>query len=349
MASAEFRVLYRIFAYAGTVLVILVIAGYILARVMVPHFFKFSKDIKSVTVEKSLEDLVTARFLEGFEGCENLWVDTASMKILLTDLSGHLYELNGMDRSSLQVTRKLKIADLATGVTFGDSTIYVAACKGNTDYWKSTGGHLYRVDMNLTLATEIAGPFPGINGIYYREGGMVYLTSSNFNPFSPEGRVLAIDPARQDWHQTFIEEAGLANGLYFDKVSKKMLLSNTVEGIFEVDETNRTLHPLYYKTAFMEFTDDICTDRQGNLWMTDPGNSTIKVLMAEDSLLVRFKVTGIGQTSSCRIRQEADGEVLYVTELKRKQAPVSELHDGRGLLSVRLDELYALLDEQQAR
>jgi sugar lactone lactonase YvrE len=344
MASKEFKVLYRIFAYAGTILVILVIVGYILAQWLIPHFFEFSNEVKVRQVDLNLDEISSAVFTSGIEGCENLWLDPGSMRVLVTDLTGNISELNGSSRDSLKITNQLKLADFVTGIDVSEQhEIIAAACKGTVDDWKKTGGHLYQIDSSLTTATKIGGPIPSVNGIAFGPEGRLYVTSSNFNAFDPKGQVLSLDFENPIDTKVVIHEAGMANGLYYEHKTGEFLLSNTVEGIFRIYKDSFAFEPVYFKTAFMEYTDDICKDDRGNLWMTDPGNSTVKVLIPGDTLLVRFRIKGIGQTSSCRTRIENGDEIIYITELKQEQAPMSNVNDGRGVLSVKLEELYGYI------
>jgi sugar lactone lactonase YvrE len=88
-----------------------------------------------------------------------------------------------------------------------------------------------------------------------------------------------------------------------------------------------------------ESIDDLCMDAAGRLWMTNPGKSTIKSFDLKTNRLIRYNIEGIGQTSSCRIRREQEGEILYMTELKRSHDPLSKVLDGRGLIAIPLKSL----------
>jgi sugar lactone lactonase YvrE len=142
----------------------------------------------------------------------------------------------------------------------------------------------------------------------------------------------------------YITGAGAANGLYYDARQDKVLFSNTLNGIFEFTPYDNVIKEVYLKMRFMEACDDLCTDISGNIWMTDPGQSTLKMFNPGTGRLVRFSIKGIGQASSCRIRSENGIEMLYISELKQSQKPLSEDYDGRGVLIVPAQSLLKLLE-----
>jgi streptogramin lyase len=346
MAKSEFKVLYRIFAIAGTLLVVAVIAGYIYLRVNSPHFFQFSGELSTTTVDIHIDSLSTAYFLQGMQGCENLWLDDTSFRMYVTDLSGHIYLVDGAGRQSLAILKKKRVGEMAMAAAASKKgELFFTASEVPFDEWIEVGGYLYRSRPDLDSIEKFAGPWPSANGIGIGKSGKVYVTSGNANPFNPEGKIIAVDPANPGREEVVIEEAGTANGFWFEPSGDRFLYSNTVEGVFEVNIETGLVTPVYFKTAFFEFTDDICRDSKGNLWMTDPATSTVKLLIPTDSLLIRFDIKGFGQASSCRTRLEPEGEVLYISEINQKQNIRATDYDGRGVLSVRLEELYGLLDD----
>jgi sugar lactone lactonase YvrE len=144
--------------------------------------------------------------------------------------------------------------------------------------------------------------------------------------------------------EIFIPAAGIANGLFYDDHQHKIFLSSTLDGIYNFSPSEESLNEVYLKLKFMEACDDLCTDISGNVWMTDPGMSTIKIFNPGTNRLVRFVIDGIGQTSSCRIRSENGQEMLFITELKQSQRPASGKFDGRGVLIVPANSLLKLLE-----
>ena len=94
----------------------------------------------------------------------------------------------------------------------------------------------------------------------------------------------------------------------------------------------------------MEGCDDLCTDSGGNIWITDPGQGTVKMFNPGTGRLTRFIIDGIGQASSCRIRVEGGLDVLYITELKSPSASKNESFNGRGVLVVPAQSLIKLLE-----
>lgn len=73
--------------------------------------------------------------------------------------------------------------------------------------------------------------------------------------------------------------------------------------------------------------------------MTDPGDGFLKMYDVPSKTIVRYKISGIGQTSSCRIRDEHGAEIIYVTELKQTRNAMSKVFDGRGLVIIPLESL----------
>jgi len=349
MAHKELKILYRILAILGTLLVIAVIAGYIFIKIRAPHLIRVSKGISDESVHLKMEDLGGVYFYKGMEGCENLYLDTASLKIWVTELSGHIALLEGDLRSDLKLSQRKKIGQMALGITrTRDSLIYLAVSDHKSEDWKKEGGRIVCLDSSLNIIREITGPYPALNGITTDPHGRIYFVSGNFNALKPEGKIYFIEKDQEEyWSDPVLinNNAGMCNGIWYDPFSKKIYFSNSVEGIFALEDTMNRAAAVYTKTRFMELFDDFCFDRKGNLWMTDPGGSTLKVYLPDKKKLVRFLVDGIGQTSSCRIRIEDEGEIIYITELKQKQKPRSEVLDGRGVLSLPLHELMKTIGD----
>jgi sugar lactone lactonase YvrE len=146
--------------------------------------------------------------------------------------------------------------------------------------------------------------------------------------------------------EPFISDAGLANGLFYDHNQDKIFFSNTIGGAYEFTPEENVLKAVYLKMRFMEACDDLCTDISGNIWMTDPGHSTVKMFNPGTSRLTRFIIEGTGQASSCRIRSENGREMLYITELKKSQQPMSDNFNGRGVLIIPAQSLLKFMEPQ---
>lgn len=142
--------------------------------------------------------------------------------------------------------------------------------------------------------------------------------------------------------EMFLQDIGLANGLHYNAQENRIYLSDTLETVSSFIPGEQRLEIVYRKTKYMESTDDICTDRQGNLWISDPFESTLKQYNPKTKQLVRYDIEGIGQTSACGILEEDGEEVLYVTEIKTKRDPMSDVYDGRGLFIVSVNSLTTL-------
>jgi hypothetical protein len=347
MAKTEIRIAYRVLAIIGTIIVLVVIAGYIFLRFNSPYFFKFSNDVEVTEVNVDRQDLEGLFFYGGLNGCENLLLDENSMRLWVTDLSGNLSEYNGQARDGLQLIRQIKLGEMLTGITMGpDSTLLVAVSDGSSEEWMDEGGRIVTIDTLFTSWDYITSNFPSLNGMSMSaEWETLLFSTSNFNPFNPVGSIFMTGRVEGRWEEPAIAipEFGLANGVWYDRYLDRYLLSNTVEGVYVLEKSDVEPRPVYFKTSFLEVTDDLCGDPQGNIWMTDPGNSTLKVLFYKDNKLVRFSIKGIGQTSSCRMRTENGQRILYFTELKQKHNLRSQVFDGRGVFSVPLNELLELI------
>jgi sugar lactone lactonase YvrE len=128
--------------------------------------------------------------------------------------------------------------------------------------------------------------------------------------------------------------------MYFSVRENRLYFSETLSGVYRVDPGSGQAEKVFAKAKTMDFFDDLCQDQAGNLWVADPGSGSLKKYVSGTGELVRFKIRGIGQVSSCRIRIENGEEIIYLTELK--QQPNKMLFgkfDGRGVFSVPLAEL----------
>jgi hypothetical protein len=343
MSKKEIKVAYRVVAIAGTVLVVVVIAAYIFLRLNSPYLFRFSDDIAEIRVKIKRADLPGLKFFGGLQGCENMLLDDNSMRVWVTDLTGNLTELNESIEGDLSISRQVKLGKIVTGITMGpDSTLLVGVSDTTEEGWMKIGGRIVLIDTLFENITSITGNYPSLNGMSMsQKWELLLFASSNFNPFNPAGYVYMTGEVGGIWDDPSVAviDFGLANGVWYDKYFDRFLFSNTVEGVFELKKSDDEPRPVYYKTSFLEITDDLCSDREGNIWMTDPGNSTVKVFFKATNKLVRFSIEGIGQTSSCRIRMENGKPVLYLTELKKKHNLRSMEYDGRGVYSVPVKEL----------
>jgi len=347
MARREIRITYRILAIIGTVIVLVVIAGYVFLRLNSPYLFSFSEEISETRIKIMQEDLPSLKFYGGLRGCENLLLDKNSMRFWVTDLEGYLTEYNGKERSKLEIRRQIKLGEMLTGITAGpDSTLLVAVSEFNSDGWVHKGGRILSIDTLFTLTETITGTYPSLNGIAMSPGwDLLLFSSSNFNPFNPAGAIYMTGFVDGNWEDPAlaIPDFGIANGVYYDRWGDRFIFSNTVEGVYTLHKTDSLPEPVYFKKSFLEITDGLCADPDGNIWMTDPGNGTLKVLLQNKNRIVRFSIKGIGQTSSCRIRMEGSEPVIYFTELKTKQSLRSQEYDGRGVFSVPLKDLMEMM------
>lgn len=336
--NPEVSLLIKIFAIIGFAVIFLLLAGYIFIRIQAPQLLDFSKGITEIRISVRLDSLDGARFITGMNGCENILPEEGEKGVYVSCLDGQIHYLYPDSTGFLRIIKSFKAGNAAMGLSVDkEGSIIAAVCLNSLKEWRAKGGSLFRVSRDFVTMEKISGDFPSMNGICIDSKGNLYFASGNFNIFNPEGtiyRMLYKGDGSFQPPEPFIRNAGLANGLFYDHFQDKIFFSNTLGGVYAFAPEKNVLTPVYLKLRFMEACDDLCSDIGGNLWMTDPGHSTVKMFNPGTNRLIRFVVEGIGQTSSCRIRSENGREMLYITELKTSYQPMSETFDGRGVLVV---------------
>lgn len=346
--NPEVRLLIRILAIIGFALILILLAGYVFIRVRAPQLLEFSKGISELKITVKLDSLKGARFITGINGCENIYPAEGSKEVYVSCLDGNIYDLSPDSSGILGIYKSFKAGNAVTGITADkQGNLLAGVCNNSRKEWRTKGGSIYRISRDLLTMDRLSEDYPSMNGICVDSAGNIYFTSSNFNIFHPEGTIYRMLYQGNGLYQppvAFIEDAGLANGLYYDHFQDKIYFSNTLGGVYEFQPGENVLKAVYLKLRFMEACDDLCTDISGNIWMTDPGNSTVKMFNPGTNRLVRFVIEGIGQTSSCRIRSEEGREMLYITELRKTYEPISDNFDGRGVVVVSAQSLLKLLE-----
>lgn len=336
----------RIIIIIVVVLIVAVVGVFLYVRVSAPHLFRFSDDVREEIITVNFNELKGAHFIEGMKGCENIFLDDTSSRVYVTDLSGYVHLLEGPSWKSMKLVKSKRIGTITLGIDKGPyGYLYLAASEHPLEEWMTKGGAIYRVDQQLNNAVRITDDYSAINGMAFDSRGNLYFASCTFNVLNPDGqiyRMRATVAGSTTPPEVFIDNAGLANGLFYDANENIVYFSNTLEGIFTFRPEKAELRELYYKTRFMEGTDDLCTDRKGRVWAADPGNSFLKMYDPEKRVITRYVVEGIGQTSSCRIRVEKGEEIIYVTELKEVQDLMAQVFNGRGIAIVPLHSLMEL-------
>jgi sugar lactone lactonase YvrE len=295
---------------------------------------------RDVTV--SVDSLAGSRLYDGMSGVENLWLDPDSNRVAACTLSGALHLLDGEKGESLSIVRTLSIDGYFLGIDRGpDGSLYAAVTDARNDgAWIKKGGHVARIADDFSSLVPVTGDFPSINGLAFAGWGDFLFATSNFNFIRPKGSIMAfsINPdGTATKPRAIVYKAGLANGLYYDRRTDRVLYSDTLE-------TVRTLEGavIYRKTSFKEAFDDISVDAQGRIWMTDPARPTIKIYDPKTDTLIRYRIEGFGKASSCRVRTEEGEEFIYISELIAPANPGKEKargkrgYDGRGILRVPL-------------
>ena len=346
----EIKLIVKVLAIVGAVVIILTIGGYIFLKMRAPHFLQFSKNIDEIRVEVSLDTLKDARFVQGMSGCENLLLSPYNSNVYVSCLDGNIYLLSRLAGNEYSVIKSRKPGNQALGMAMGrDRMLYVNVAEGNSEEWTTVGGGIFSFTPDLEIARRVTANYSALNGLACDGSGNLYFTSSNFNYFHPEGKVFRMEAQPDGFGEpvVFLEDAGVSNGLYYSEGEDKIYYSNTLGGVYWFGPEDPQLHETYLKLRFMEACDDLCTDIGGNIWMTDPGYSTVKMYNPGTNRLYRFDIKGIGQTSSCRIRTEDGLEMLYITELKKEQKPMKKEWDGRGVLIVPTRSLIRLVEAAQ--
>ena len=301
-----------------------------------------SSQLKVRTVEADLGNYRGVALVSGMNGCENLYLEQDSLRLYVTDLRGYIHLINGPSRSELKLVKSKMVAgEFALGVGAGpDGSLYVAASEKD---WLKRGGALYRVDRDLEKVEKLTGNMPGINGLTLDPSGNLYLATSNMGFFRPRGAIymIKVDPdGKFTPPKVWAGGRKIVNGMYFSGKENRLYFSETLSGVYRVDPGRGQVEEVFTKAKTMDFFDDLCQDQAGNLWVADPGSGFLKKYISGSRELVRFKIRGIGQVSSCRIRIENGEEIIYLTELKRQpNKMLFGKFDGRGVFSLPLSEL----------
>ena len=346
MKNPFIKLLVRVIAYIGISVTVILLVGYLILMIFSPHMLKFSSGIDVIHINTNLEELPGAAFISVPNGCENIYLDQNSEKIYVTTLEGYIYLLDRNTNDSFAIIKSIHPGAMSLGIDQGpDGNLYVAVSQYEYDGWKHTGGSVYKVDSGLDSAEKITGDYQGINGLAFDKSGNLYFASSNMHILRPKGFIYKMQPEGSDHFaspKVFLKMKELLNGLSFNREWDQLVFSTTVGGVYAFIPGSNLYDVVYMKMKFMEITDDLCTDIGGNIWMSDPGNSTIKMFNPGTKRLTRFYIDDIGQTSSCRIRSENNLEMLYITELKQMQVPTSKIYDGRGILMIPAQSLLGL-------
>lgn len=336
-----------IVAIVAVIVVLIGIGGYVYLRTSSPHLIRRARGVDERIVRVSLEELNNTRFVQGMQAGENLYLDTTSMRAYVTDLNGYVYLLDGHSWNDLEIVKSLKIGNYVLGIDKGpDGWLYVGAGGPNAEDWITQGGAIFKLDMTLEQQVKLTENYPALNGVAFDgEGRCYFATVSKYDFLHPNGEVYMMEIAPDGTlsePQKLLANVGLANGVHYNKQMNRLYLSNTIERVVAFNPGQIAIEEIYLKTKYLEAIDDLCTDSQGNLWMTDPFDGFVKMYDSQNKRLVRYVIDGVGQTSACGIRKEGGEEILYVTEIKTKREPLSENYDGRGVVILPLQSLLQL-------
>jgi sugar lactone lactonase YvrE len=325
--------------------VVILLVGLVAFTFSVPHLVVFSSDTSDRTVELRLKSSDRTVFVLGMVGCENLCLDQHSRALFVTDLTGRVYRVDGPTRALLSVVKSRRIAERnCLGVDIGpDSMIYVGATDGE---WQETGGAIWRVDPDLSRAVKVAITPPGLNGVAFDDSGELFFVTGNMDLVTPDGAIYRVrfDSTRTvGTPEIVIPGLNGGNGLHWNKLIQRMYVTDFT-GVLRTDSAMTAVEQVYRKAKTFEFSDDLCVDSDGRLWIADPGNSFVKMYDPTADTIVRFVIDGLGQASACAIREEDGEEILYVTELKKPgNKLLSNLYDGRGVVSIPVIDLLSRL------
>ncbi|MBN2435799.1 MAG: SMP-30/gluconolactonase/LRE family protein [Spirochaetes bacterium] len=303
------------------------------------HFIRTGKVKTVLEYQVKMEDLKGARFYGDMPACENIYLDENSNRVYVTSLEGYIFLLDGPSGHELSIVKSEHVGGYALGIDrAGDGQLYAAICKETSEkYWKNTGGYIARVSSDLDKVEPLTDEYPAINGLAFDNKGYGYFATSNFSFIFPGGKIMRFlidNNGVLSEPQPYTEDIGLANGLLFSSSQKRLYYSNTLVNAGFISSQNRDNIIVYQKTKMKEAFDDLCLDSDERIWMTDPINHTLKVYDPESDKLIRYKISGFGQASSCRIRMEEGEEILYITELVAPEKNSEKQYNGRGILRV---------------
>jgi sugar lactone lactonase YvrE len=325
----------------------LLLAGYVFIKIRVPQLLEFSKGIEQVQVVATLDSLPDAHFVTGMNGAENLCFMPGGKGFFVTCLDGQIHLVDRDGTGNFKIIRSIQPGTAVTGIcAVSDSLLAVVVCKNPREDWISKGGSVCLMPVTMDTLIRISEDMQAANGICADSHGNLYLASCNFSFLHPKGNIYLLQKTSAGSYSApaplFESNAGLANGIFYDRSQDRIFFSNTIGGTYSFVPGEHSFKPEYLKLEFMEACDDLCTDISGNIWMTDPGNSTVKIFNPGTNRLTRIVVKGMGQTSTCRIRNENGYEIVYLTELKQENQTAQTIFDGKRVLIVPAKDLLGL-------
>ncbi len=283
--------------------------------------------------------------ISGMSGCENLFLDNDSMKIYVTDLSGYLYLVNGETHETMEIVTSIKIGNMGFGIDKGpDGYLYFSASENTSDSCSYGdciyNAAIYRIDMDLELPiTKITNDYRGINGVTFDASGGCYFTSSTLDSSNLQGEVYRMQVTADgavSSPEVFLADAGYANGLYYDSNQELIYFSQSSQArnVFTFSPSNPSLQEVVSVLA-----DDLCTDKSGRVWISC--GSGLRMYDPNNEIATNYTIEGLGNVSSCRIREEDGKEFIYITEIDKPLQPLTTF-DGRGIAVIPLDSLLQL-------
>jgi len=297
----------------------------------------------SETRKLNMNEISSLQFLQGMHGAENIYLDTSSPSIYVTDLSGTIYLVEESKDGKLFISASIDFGELATGIIEGkDGFLYAGGSRyPEKDYLREKGGSVFRIDKELNRYEILYSAYRGINGLATDSNGHLYFTTGNLKFLSPKGAVykMSYDPGQNTYGSPFkiIDRLGSANGLYYSEYYDALIITETFSGVSKIDLSSNTAAPLLNKSKMVEGFDDVTVDSKGRIWVAEPVGGFIKVLDPAEKKLTRFRIEGLGVASSCRIGFDAHGEeVIYISERQLKKN-----NDGRGLIAIPLSSFKA--------
>jgi hypothetical protein len=314
--------------------------------VVVPRVIYGAGGVKVKRVRADFGDLDGAVVVDVGKGCENLYLEPASLRVYVTDCWGNVHLVDGPSRAALRVVKSAKLTDgRACGIDRGPGGfLYVAACDG--DRRRPTGG-IFKVNERLERAIKIAGDYPGLKGLALDDRGNIYFAAGNMSFLNGRGAIYEMRRRKSGRYRDariFLPDRRCVCGVFYDARRGRICFTEMFSGLAAFRPGFMAVTRVLDKAAVFDFYGDSCVDASGGYWLADPGGF-LKRYDAEKRELVRYKIKGCGRPASCRIRREDGEEIIYVTELKRRGGPASLLLgkcDGRGPVAIPLRALREL-------
>jgi hypothetical protein len=310
------------------------------AAVMMACFSSFCAP-RIINRTVSFDKLASCIHLQCDGPCENLLLDTTSLTLFVSSMSGHLFSFNGARREDL-AKNQLDLGKIAKGYCSGIArdvrgNVYVGVTNSCCIVTKSW---IVKFDLparKRDTLTTLKNPFTMINGISYDGVSGLYFCCEPYLWAGGVYRLKLVAPYQVD---TVVRRTWLANGISASNTDSLVYFTKTTRGLFCFGRANpgAIVKPRrLLKGSLCNSFDDFCIDKSGRFWIADPERSRIRVADVHNGTIIHIKFRNFGYPTSCRTRIEDGREYLYVTGAKKS--------NGFGVVSASTDEILNAVKE----